>query len=145
MKSIQTILSLVVLAGLIGLVGCNGGDGETEKDRVLKLLKKTWTYNSVVVPPQTATEGTDWVGFNVTFSDTNMTTGGHPTGATVIWPSGTFSLSDDGKRITRQDGVVMTITTLTENAFSVTFTMPAGTEISGRVQALDGDYTFNLK
>lgn len=147
MKTFQTAVFLLVLfglAGLIGLASCNGGKDETEKDRVLKLLKKTWTYNSVVVPPQTATEGTDWVNFTVTFTDSNMTAGGHPTGATVIWPSGVFTLSDDGKRITRSDNIVMTITTITENSLSVTFTMPSGTQIA-RVQALGGDYTFNLK
>jgi len=146
MKSLNNILSLVVVAGLFTFMDCGSGGNETAKDKAMKLLmSKTWTVESATVPSSTATEESDWQNFTVKFSNTYMTTAGHPTGASYVWPSGTYTLSDDGKTISRSDGVDITVITLTESAFSVTFTVPAGTVLGGRVAALDGDYTFNMK
>ncbi len=146
MKSLPTLLLSTALLGLLILSGCPNNGEESDYDKALKLLKsKTWVVSSVVVPPQTATLPEDWVNFTVSFTDTQMTTNGHPTGAEAVWPSGSFTLSQDGKSITRSDNVTMTILALTETAFNVTFTVPEGTEIPGRISALDGDYTFNMK
>ena len=109
------------------------------------MKSKTWTVSSVAVPVNTATESSDWVDFTVSFSDTNMTTAGHPTGAQVVWPSGTYSVSDDGKTITRGDGTVMQLNPVTETNFTAIFSMPPGTVIGARIAALDGEYRFNMK
>ena len=75
MKSLNTVLSLVVVATLLTFIGCGGGSEETAKDKAMKLLtSKTWTVQSVTVPPSTATESADWQNFTVQFSNTNMTT-----------------------------------------------------------------------
>ncbi len=146
MKTLPTILLSATLLGLLVLTGCPGNGEESDYDKAMNLLtSKKWVYSSVVVPPQTATLPEDWANFFVSFTSTQMTAGGHPTGAEAVWPSGSFTLSQDGKTITRSDDVVMTILVLTETSFNVTFTVPEGTEIPGRISALDGDYTFNLK
>ncbi len=146
MKTLKTLLLSAALMGLFVLSGCPGDSEESDYDKAMKLLaSKTWTLNSVVVPPQTATIPDDWVNFTVSFTSTNMSTSGHATNASAVWPSGSYTLSQDAKTITRSDQVVMTILTLTETSFNVTFTVPAGTEIGGRIEALDGDYTFNMK
>lgn len=146
MKTLKTLFLSTTIIGLFILSGCPNDKKETDHDKAMKLLtSKTWTVNSVVVPPQTATIPDDWAGFKVTFSSTSMTASGHAAGASAVWPSGSYTLSEDGKTITRSDQVVMTVLTLTENSFNVTFTVPVGTEIGGRIEALDGDYTFNMK
>ncbi len=146
MKTLKTLLVSATLLGLIVLSGCPGDGEDSAYDKAMKLLaSKTWTLNTVVVPPQTATIPDDWVNFTVSFTSSSMSTSGHADGATAVWPSGSYTLSQDGKTITRSDQVVMTILTLTETSFNVTFTVPVGTNVGGRIEALDGDYTFNMK
>ncbi len=75
MKSLNTVLSLVVVATLLTFIGCGGGSEETAKDKAMKLLtSKTWTVQSVTVPISTATDDSMWQNFTVQFSNTNMTT-----------------------------------------------------------------------
>ena len=131
---------------LLFFQNCGKDDKDTPKDVTIKILtSKTWRVQNVNVPINTATESQDWLNFTVSFTQTNMTTQGHPTGATVVWPSGTYTVSEDGKTLTRQDGIVMTLNPITETNFTATFTMPPGTEISGRVASLEGEYVFNMK
>ena len=147
MKTLLQFLSLLLAASFLLLYACGGEkDKETEKELAQNLLiSKTWQINSVTVPTATATESSEWVSFTVSFSNTNMTTSGHPAGAEAVWPSGSYTLSDDGRTITRSDGVAMHISTLTETSFSVYFNVE-GIELgSGRTLALSGDYSFNMK
>ena len=100
---------------------------------------------SIIVPSNSATTEDDWVDFKLTVSSGTMSTSGHATGANAVWPTGSWSMSEDAKTITRADGVVMSVRTLTETEFSVSFTVPDGTDINGRTAALDGDYIFVLE
>lgn len=149
MKKLQAIVFAVVLAGLAGLISCGGSDDPTPKEKAIQMLtsKTSWTVNSVVVPAQTATIADDWSAFTVSFTNTTMSTSGYPTGAEAVWPSGSYSVSEDGMTITSSaapSGWVLNIATLTETSFNSTISVPDGVEI-GRVDALDGDYTFNLR
>ncbi len=131
-------------------MSCGGDDPESERDRVQNLLMKDggWTAVSVNVPPNTATDASEWTdgeAFKVTFSASQMTTTNHPTGAAKVWPSTTYTINDGGTEISRGDGVTMTIVNLTESAFSVTFNLPDVEIGDGRVSALGGDYTFNMQ
>lgn len=145
MKNLKNIFCLVVVAGLF--MGCEKeGDPESAKDVAMKTLtSKMWAVNSVVVPLSTATDESDWQNFTVKFTETTMTTAGHPDGSSAVWPSGAYTLSADGKKITRVDGVEMTIITLNGTFFNSTFTVPTGTNVGGRIAELGGDYTFNMK
>lgn len=149
MKTLQTLAFVFALAGLAGLISCGGDDEPTPQEKAIQMLtsKTSWTVNSVIVPPQTATISDDWTSFTVSFTNTTMSTSGFPTGAGDVWPSGSYTVSEDGNTITSSaapTGWVLNIATLTETTFNSTITVPDGVEI-GRVEALDGDYTFNLK
>ena len=76
---------------------------------------------------------------------TTMTTSGHAAGTEAVWPSGGWTMSEDGTSISRSDGVEMSIVTLNQTNFKVTFIVSEETNISGRIAALDGDYMFDLE
>ncbi|NJN25400.1 MAG: hypothetical protein HC819_05210 [Cyclobacteriaceae bacterium] len=149
MKKLRlTLLTAAIFTTLLVFQNC----GDKKKDEeprqlTINILKsKTWEVSSVVVPANTATEAADWVNFKVAFSETTMTTSGHATGSTAVWPSGSYTVSEDGKSITREDGVVMQLNPLTETNFTARFTVPDGTDIGGgRIAALEGEYTFNMQ
>ena len=154
MKSIKyTILIFCLAIIVVSFYNCEeegGGDDpdpQTKKEQLTALLvNKTggWSLNSVTVPSNTATEESEWAGFKLSVSAGTMTTSGHATGADDVWPSGGWTMNDAGTSITRADGVVMSISSLTATKFTVSFTVPEGTEINGRIAALDGDYIFDL-
>ena len=153
MKSIKyTILIFCLAIIVVSFYNCEEGGGDdpdpqTKKEQLTALLvNKTggWSLNSVTVPSNTATEEIDWAGFYLSVSASTMTTSGHATGADDVWPSGGWTMNDAGTSITRADGVVMSISSLTATKFTVSFTVPEGTEINGRIAALDGDYIFDL-
>ncbi|MCC5929419.1 MAG: hypothetical protein JJU28_09260 [Cyclobacteriaceae bacterium] len=148
MKNLPLLLLFIIIGSLVLISSCKDDDDEPSlKDQRMDLLtgKSGGWSGTVTVPAGTATSSDQWSGFRVTFSSTNMTTVGQPQGAAAVWPSGGFRLSDDGNRIIRSaDNVEMNIVTLTATNLVVRFNVPAGTVISGRVAALDGEYTFNL-
>jgi hypothetical protein len=149
MKRIHNILFGLAILGLAALINCGGSDDPTPQQKTINLLtsKASWTLNSVIVPPQTATIEDDWVNFTVSFTPTSMTTMGYPQGCSAVWPSGSYTVSADGQTITSSAapaGWSLSITTLTESAFNSVVSVPDGTE-KGRVEALDGEYTFNMK
>lgn len=145
MKKPKITISIAVLISLaIGLQNCDDNDPSDKEVTEQLLQSQSWIASSVMVPENTATDSDDWLSFAVSFGSTAMNTSGHPAGAGAVWPSGTYTVSDDGNRITRQDGVVMQITSISETSFSVVFTVPDGTNTDGRVAALEGDYIFNL-
>ena len=62
-----------------------------------------------------------------------------------MWPSGRYTVSEDGKSITRVDEVVMMLASISDDAFTVIFSVPTGTETGGRLAAFDGEYTFTME
>jgi hypothetical protein len=147
MNKIKNILSLLAIVFLLAIIGCKKEDEtESARDAAIQILtSKLWSVCSVIVPSGTATEENDWQFFTVKFSETDMVTSGYPTGSGAVWPSIAYMLSENGKTITRADGVVMQVLTLDQTTFNATFTVPPGTHIGSRIAALGGDYTFNLK
>jgi len=148
MRSLKfAVLSFFAFTLIFVFENCKKEDNESAKDVTINILKsKTqWVVSSVNVPLNSATEDSDWDNFKVSFTDSNMTTADYPAGAGLVWPSGTYSVSEDGRSITRQDGVVMSLNPITESVFSAIFTVPEGVDIGGRLAALDGEYTFDMK
>ena len=149
MKTVKYIFLVLILAFFsISLYNCGGDDPKSKKEELTEYLvnKSTgWSLKSIVVPLSSATTEDQWVGFKLTVSSNTMSTSGHATGAIGVWPTGGWTMDENGRTITRADGVVMSIITLTAINFSVSFTVPDGTEIGGRVASLDGDYIFNLQ
>ena len=101
--------------------------------------KTEWIVSSVITPVNTSTEDSGWVNFKVSFTNDNMTTSSHPTGAEAVWSSGTYTVGEDGKTIIRQDGIVMHLNPISGTNFTARFAIP--TETTG----LAGEYTFNMK
>lgn len=147
MKTIRlSVLSFFLVAAVLVFQNCKKDDEVSDKEASTNILtSKEWVVSSVNVPGNTATLGADWNDFKVSFSATNITTRDNPIGAQAVWPSGSYTASEDGKNISRQDGVVMLISSLTEAGFTAIFTVPPGTEAGGRIAALEGEYTFNMK
>lgn len=147
MKNFKSItLSFLVIGALLVFQNCGGDDEETPKDATTNMLKgKTvWVVSSVTVPANSATQDSDWDNFKVSFSST-MTTSDHPVGATAVWPSGSYSVSDDGRTLTRGDGIVMQLNPITATNFTARFSI-TGEDLGGaRIASLDGEYTFNMK
>ena len=142
-----TLLSIFAIVAILVFQNCNKTDPVKPIDATINILtsKAEWTVSSVNVPVTSATTDDMWINFKVSFTKTNMTTSGYPTGAQAVWPSGSYTVSEDGKSITRQDGVLMSLNPITETNFTSIFTVPDGTEIGSRIAALDGEYTFNMK
>lgn len=148
MKNIGSILLIIFMtASLLVFQFCSDSTDEpTDKEVTEEILRSNnWTTVSVNVPSNTATDSDDWINFGVSFSETNMTTTGHPAGAEAVWPSGTYTVSEDGKSITRGDGIIMSLSNLSESSFTTSFSVPDGTHIGGRIAALDGPYSFSMK
>lgn len=147
MKKVSLAILGIFAVGIFFTFQNCGGSEDPKPDAEAKklLMSKTWTYSSVNTPDETATIGTDWANFSVSFGETNMTTSGHADGAEAVWPSTSYSLTTDGKTIKRGDGIDMLITTLSENNLVVRFTLTGGNHVGGRIAALDGEYTFNLQ
>lgn len=149
MKKVKiAILSIAAIALLVTFQNCGGSDEPDDPATVTKnilMSKATWTVATVNVPANTATTSDQWTSFTVKFNANDMVTTSHPTGASAVWPSTTYTVSADGKTISRGDGVSMLLNPVTENNFTAIFTVPQGTEIGGRIEALGGDYTFNMK
>ena len=147
-KLIVNSAILVIIISLLGLMGCPKStpqpDVKTQKLEYLKDKTGGWT-GTMSVPTGSATTADQWSAFKVVFTETSMTSSGHPAGATAVWPSGSFTVNTDVSQITRtSDGVVMQVTSLTATSLSVRFTVPDGVVIGGRVQVLSGEYTFTL-
>lgn len=148
MKKVRiAILSIAAIALLVTFQNCGGSDEPDDPATITKniLMSKTWTVGTVNVPASTATTSDQWANFTVRFNANDMVTSGHPTGASAVWPSTTYTVSADGKSVSRGDGVSMLLNPITANNFTAIFTVPQGTEIGGRIEALGGDYTFNMK
>ena len=148
MKKISVLaLTIAVFVLFLTLEGCKKKKVDpTPKEQTENILSsKTWVVSFVTVPVNTATESADWVDFTVTFRDGTMTTTGHAAGAAAVWPSGSYTVSEDGKAVTRGDGIVMMLTNVSESGFTSTFVIVGEDIDNGRIASLDGEYIFDMK
>ena len=106
MKLVRSILLITAVVALLGTFQNCGDDDPTAKEVTENILRsKNWETSSVTVPVNTATDASDWANFKAEFSESTMTTSGHATGAEDVWPSGPYTVSEDGMQIERGDGV----------------------------------------
>lgn len=151
MKTLLFILGgLMFTASSIGIFSCRPVDTQSLKEELTEhLTAKPWALESIDIPPNTVTTPDDWDGFGLDVLPTRMNTSGHAPGGMPVWPSGDWVLAEDGKTITREDGVVMNVRELTATSLVVTFVHNDGADggagTDGRIASLNGEYTFRLK
>lgn len=148
MKNLRSIILLTALiSALFVFQNCSKSDDTPSAREVTEniLKSKSWEAASVIVPDNTATDSDDWMDFKVSFTSTTMTTSDHANGAEAVWPSGAYTVSEDGKSIARGDGIVMSLANVSDSGFTASFSMPEGTEINGRIESLDGEYIFTMR
>jgi hypothetical protein len=149
MKIIRNILIISLTLFALCFSNCREKTPEPTQKEIKTdfLINKTngWSLKSISVPITSATTEGQWVDFKLLVSASTMSTSGHASGANAVWPSGGWTMDENGNAITRADGVVMSVLTLTATSFRVSFTAPEGTAINGRLASLDGDYIFDLE
>ena len=147
MKISGKIVLIVLIPGILLLFqNCEKKKTEPTPKQITEdiLGSKTWVVSSVTVPINSATESSDWANFTVAFGG-SMITSGHASGAEVVWPSGTYTVSEDGRSVTRSDGVQMLLTNVSESGFTSTFAIVNEDIDQGRIASLDGEYVFNMR
>ena len=131
---------LLIMATLL-LQSCGSKDpAPSAKDQVkAKLTSATWKLQSVTV------DGTDktsiYAGLTMKFSDATFTT----TNGDPVWlPSDTWTFSsDDGKTITRGDGLPITVE-VTDTTLKLSLMWSKTTYDGGRVSSIKGQHVFTL-
>ncbi|MEO9806613.1 MAG: hypothetical protein ABJF04_25350 [Reichenbachiella sp.] len=146
MKHFSNIFkSVLFLSLVVAMASCGGSDdpgpGEdtTLADALAGLIKGQANFNSVVKP--TGATDLDWSAMTIQFSGT-VDGGTYATtnsADATVWPaSGTWVFTDaTGTKVTRDDGVVVTIRVGTQ--LETEFTIP---EPGGRTKVVSGGWLF---
>jgi hypothetical protein len=135
------LLTIVSIGSLSTISGCKRDDDPSATQVALKKLTTgMWQINQVTV------DGVDqsslFTGMTLQFSSTTYsTTNGGP-----MWAaSGTWTFSDKtGKLITRDDGLQLTITSLTKSELIFTIPWDETTYGGGRKRSIEGTHTFKF-
>ena len=134
------ILLLVSLSSLFTISGCKPDDPSDNEVAKKKLTSGVWKISQVTV------DGVDQIslftGMTLKFNPTHyFTTDGVP-----VWaPSGTWTFADNtGKLLTREDGIQLTVTSLTESELIFTMPWDKTTYSGGRERSVPGPHTFRF-
>jgi len=150
MRTLNYILSGLILSGMIFASGCGDDDGlpvitDAEK-RIALLSSQTWNFNTVT---QTGTNiSAEFNGATVTFTGTGTfsTTNIDPTYEPIFPVSGSWSIPDE--TLINQilfNNIPMTISNATETALTLEFSfIGASANTGGRINSLDGDYVVTF-
>ena len=145
MKTIIKSISVFMLLSAVMLLSDCGGKSDpapaTEAQRVTGLMKAgTWKIQNVTVDgvDQTAL----FKNFTISFGDTNFTT----VNGTVVWPpSGTWKfVNDQATSFTRDDGLVVTIQSISSTSFIMSLVWTKTTLGPGRMESVKGTTVFTM-
>lgn len=145
MKNITRALILTVSTfALLFTQSCGGNvaPAPTPVETMTKLLvgtnSKTWKIQTVNVNGVDQTN--TFTGMTIQFSKANYTT----TNGGVVWPSGSWSFTDDtATSFLRSDGITVSIVA-TETSLTLSMTWNKTTYGGGRVNSLAGPYVFKF-
>ena len=141
-KIFLTGVSLTLLvAALVMLGSCKKGEtGIVEPDMAALLKSGTWKVKTITV------DGTDrfnlFTGFTVAFSASSFSAAnGEP-----VWPAtGTWTLNEETKTITRGDGVTAIVGDgLSETSLTLTLVWAKTTFGGGRIESVSGNHVFTF-
>ncbi len=146
--AINIKLSLLFLLAASIISSCGGGGSDdpdpvppTAAETNTQLLSSgTWKVSSVKVDGVNQTSL--FTGFTLNFtSSTYTTTNGDP-----VWPtSGTWSFTNtEATTVKREDGVIISISSISSSNFVFTLTWDKATFGSGRTSSVKGTHTFTL-
>ncbi|GHN02107.1 hypothetical protein WSM22_35960 [Cytophagales bacterium WSM2-2] len=137
-----TICACLLLVGCLAISSCSKSSSETPSEKALKLLTGTWHISTVTVDGVDKTS--QFAGFALT-----LVPGLYSTVATVsnpVWSAaGTWSFTDNNATsITRDDNVVVNITSLTSTSLTLTLQWTKTTYGGGRTSSVSGTHVFTL-
>ncbi len=150
MRTLNYILSGLILIGMIFASGCGDDDGppvitDAEK-RIALLSSQTWNFNTVT---QTGINiSAEFNGATVTFTGTGTfsTANIDPTYEPIFPASGSWSIPDETQiNQILFNSIPMTISNATETALTLEFSfIGASANTGGRINSLDGDYVVTF-
>lgn len=134
-----TFFGISMLFVISVMSGC-GDSGPTAPDTKVLLTSGTWKINTVTVDGVNQDEL--FTNFSISFTATSFTS--TPGGA--LWPaSGTWAFANsDQKAFTRNDGVEVTLESISETALTLKLTWNKTTLGGGRVASTQGNYIFTF-
>ena len=143
---IRILLTVPVLSVILLLSHCGGSKSNdpapvTEPQRVTSLMKTgTWKVQSVTVDG--ADQSALFKGFTLSFTDAGFVS----VNGSAVWPSsGTWKfVSDQATSFTRDDGLVVTIQTVSSTQLIISLVWTKTTLGPGRVTSVKGSTVFTL-
>ena len=160
---VSSLLATLSIGLMVVTSGCgnNGNDAATPAELQLERLvssyttsaSKTWTVSEVFFDGTENRTG-DWTGFAITLSSTGGVTGTHSYSTTGglsggPWPpigSWEFGGTVDNpniNQIIREDNLEIAVT-VSDNELTMTFIFDNAIHTSGRVDAVNGEYSFTF-
>lgn len=144
-KNIITQIMTVVAAGLVAGVtsltfsSCKKHTPTVKETNTKMLTSHQWKISTLKIDNTDQTSL--YPGMTLTFtSDAYTSTNGTP-----VWPgSGTWTFSDDGLTITRNDGLVIAVSDISDNTLVLEFDWSKTTFSGGRQSSVQGHHVFTF-
>jgi len=150
MRTLNYILSGLILTGMIFASGCGDDDGAITitpaEERILLLSSLTWNFNTVSQDGVDISSAFNTATLTITKTNTFSTTNVDAIYASIFPASGSWSIPDEN--FINQilfNNIPMTISDASATSLTVNFnfTGPSANE-GGRINSLDGAYVVNF-
>ena len=150
MRTLNYILSGLILIGMIFASGCGDDDGPVPitavEERIALLSSLTWNFNTVTQDGVTISDAFTGATLTLLAGGTFSTTNIDPTYDSIFPASGSWSIPDE--TLINQilfNNISMTISNATETALTLNFSfIGASANTGGRINSLDGDYVVTF-
>lgn len=160
MKSLNYLLSAAVLVFLLANASCKSDDdpGVPAADQVGAKFTATWNATSVTFGSPVQDRTSDYGDFKLTIGYTagtnagtySITGGPQGSGIVPFAGDGTWNFQNEitdvstSFNIVRNDGLVITVSSLTDTNLQLSFVFDDGVHSSSRTEAVDGTWTFDF-
>lgn len=147
MKIIKNILLGLSLIAIALLTSCKGSDSPSPQpdpqQEMIDALTKTWTVTEVTLDDVSVTG--EWNNFSIQLmNDKTYSTTSTTNEQKLVWPiigSYTFPDTNNPNMITRDDGVEITLSNVTETSATLSFRI---SNRGGRTDGLIGEWVFMM-